>query len=41
MTFCISKQKAIADLNRKSKIIVWDEAPMNHHYLLEALERAL
>ena len=37
----IAIQSVTADLIRKAKVIVWDEAPMNHRFLLEALDRTL
>ncbi|XP_014678518.1 PREDICTED: uncharacterized protein LOC106818314 [Priapulus caudatus] len=40
-TFQITKQSAVADLIDRAKLIVWDEAPMGHRHLLEALDRTL
>jgi hypothetical protein len=40
-TFSIPKQGVVADLIRCAKLIVWDEAPMGHRHLLEALDRTL
>ena len=40
-TCFVSRQSGLAKLIRKSKIIVWDEAPMSHKCLLEALDRLL
>ena len=37
----ISVQTNLANLIRQSEIIVWDEAPMAHRFLLEALDRSL
>ena len=37
----ISAQSPLADLIRRTDLIVWDEAPMAHRYLLEALDRTL
>ena len=37
----INSQSKLADLLRMAKIIVLDEAPMLHRYLLEALDRTL
>ena len=37
----IQAQSNLAQLIRMSKLIVWDEAPMNHRYQLEALDRSL
>ena len=37
----ISAQSALAELIRRTDLIVWDEAPMAHRYLLEALDRTL
>lgn len=31
----------LGELVRSAKVIVWDEAPMNHRYLLEGLDRTL
>lgn len=40
-TLYITKQSAVADLIRRARLIVWDEAPMGHRHLLEALDRTL
>jgi hypothetical protein len=37
----IPKQGDLADLIRQTKIIIWDEAPMQHRYAIEALDRTL
>ena len=37
----ISVQTDLAKLIRESVVIVWDEAPMAHRFLLEALDRSL
>jgi ATP-dependent DNA helicase PIF1 len=37
----INVQSNLAELICKSKIIVWDEAPMGHKFQLEALDRSL
>jgi ATP-dependent DNA helicase PIF1 len=37
----INAQTNLAELICKSKIIVWDEAPMGHRFQLEALDRSL
>ena len=37
----IDAQSALAKMICMAKIIVWDEAPMNHRYQLEALDRTL
>ena len=37
----ISVQSSLADLIRRAKVIVMDEAPMLHRYQLEALDRSL
>ena len=37
----IPKQGDLADLIRATKIIIWDEAPMQHRYAIEALDRTL
>ena len=34
-------QSPLADLIRRAQLIVWDEAPMAHRHLLEALDRTL
>ena len=40
-TCAISAQSPLAELIRRTALIVWDEAPMSHRYLLEALDRTL
>ena len=41
-SFCrIPAQSALADLIRRCKVIVWDEAPMASRYVLEAVERSI
>ena len=37
----ISVQSQLAKLIRDSVVIIWDEAPMAHRFLLEALDRSL
>ena len=37
----ISVQSALANVIKHSGLIVWDEAPMAHRFLLEALDRSL
>ena len=37
----INAQSTLAEMIRMAKVIVWDEAPMNHRYQLEALDRTL
>ena len=37
----ISAQSPLAELIRRADLIVWDEAPMAHRFLLEALDRTL
>ena len=37
----IDAQSTLAKLIRMAKVIVWDEAPMNHRHQLEALDRTL
>jgi hypothetical protein len=37
----ISKQSALADLLRMTKLIVWDEAPMVNRFTIEALDKVL
>ena len=37
----IKSQTALARLVRMAKVIVWDEAPMQHRHHLEALDRTL
>ena len=39
--FNISRGTTEADLLIRAKIIIWDEAPMGHRHLLEALDRTL
>ncbi|XP_022846210.1 uncharacterized protein LOC111368951 [Olea europaea var. sylvestris] len=41
-TICnISKQSALAELFRMTKLIIWDEAPMVSRYVVEALDKML
>lgn len=35
----ISKQSELAELIRETSLIIWDEAPMTHRYIFEAVER--
>ena len=37
----VSSQSTLADLIRKARIIVWDEAPMSHKFQMEAVDRTL
>ena len=37
----IKKNTHIAELIQQTSLIVWDEAPVNHKYLFEALDRSL
>ena len=37
----IDAQSTLAKLIRMAKVIVWDEAPMNHKFQMEALDRTL
>ena len=37
----IGAQSTLAKLICMAKVIVWDEAPMNHRYQMEALDRTL
>jgi len=37
----IKKQSDLAELIRQAKVILWDEAPMQHRYVVEAVERTL
>ena len=37
----ISVQSRLAQLIQRTTLIVWDEAPMAHRFLLEALDRSL
>ena len=39
-TLNIPIQSPLAELIRRSKLIVWDEAPMSKRYLLKALDRS-
>ena len=36
-----SKQSAQAELFRETKLIIWDEVPMQHRYCVEAVDRTL
>ena len=40
-TLAISAQSPLADLLRRTELIICDEAPMAHRFLLEALDRSL
>ncbi|KYO45014.1 hypothetical protein Y1Q_0007326 [Alligator mississippiensis] len=40
-TCSISAEPDLAELIREAAIIIWDEAPMAHQYMLEAVERTL
>ena len=40
-TCAIAAQSPLADLVRRTALIVWDEAPMAHRHLLEAFDRTL
>jgi len=37
----IKKNTHLAELIQQTSLIVWDEAPVNHKYLFEALDRSL
>ena len=37
----VPEQSPLAELIRGARLIVWDEAPMAHRFLLEALDRTL
>ena len=37
----IKGQSTLAEVIRRAKLIIWDEAPMAHRHLLEALDRTL
>eukprot|EP00966_Prymnesium_polylepis_P017435 402101-Prymnesium_polylepis.1 len=37
----IKAETNLANLVRRAKLIIWDEAPMNHRFLLEGLDRTL
>ena len=37
----IKGQSTLAEVIYLAKLIIWDEAPMDHHHLLEALDRTL
>ena len=37
----VPKQSGLAKLIKMAKVIVWDEAPMGHNDLIEALDRLL
>ena len=38
-TLNISKQSELAQLIKQTKLIIWDEAPMAHKYIFEAVDR--
>jgi hypothetical protein len=40
-TCSFKKQSPIAALLRETKVIIWDEAPMTHRHVFEALDRSL
>lgn len=40
-TCVISKQFYLADLLRKTDLIIWDEAPLMHRNVLEVFEKSL
>ena len=41
-SFCtIKAQTDLAMLIRQAKVIIWDEAPMQHRHISEAVERTL
>ncbi|KAG5550191.1 hypothetical protein RHGRI_015221 [Rhododendron griersonianum] len=41
-SFCsFSKQSLQAELFRKTRLIIWDEVPMQHRYCVEAVDRTL
>ena len=40
-TCAISAQSPLAELIRRTALIVWDEAPMAHRHHLEAFDRTL
>ncbi|KAG6670583.1 hypothetical protein I3843_Q054100 [Carya illinoinensis] len=40
-TCCVSKQSALANLLRATKLIIWDEAPMTRKQHIEALDKML
>jgi hypothetical protein len=41
-SFCgISRNANLKELIRLTKVIIWDEAPMQHRYAIEALDRTL
>ena len=37
----VSNQSHLADLLRKTTLIIWDEAPMSHRYAVEAVDRTM
>ncbi|XP_021986748.1 uncharacterized protein LOC110883253 [Helianthus annuus] len=37
----IKPDDEVADLLKKTKLIIWDEAPMNHKHVFEALDRTM
>jgi hypothetical protein len=40
-TLSIPKESALARLLRRTKLIIWDEAPMQHRHCAEAVDRAM
>ena len=38
---CIKKDSDLAELIRKTTLIIWDEVPMQHRYCFEAVDRTL
>ena len=39
--YSFSKHSELAELIRKASLIIWDEAPMTHHFVLKTTERTL
>ena len=41
-TYCsFSKHSELADLIRQTSLIIWDEAPMSHRWVIETVDRTL
>jgi len=39
--YSFSKHSELADLIRQTSLIIWDEAPMSHHWVIETVDRTL
>ena len=40
-TCAVTRQSHLAELLRRTKLIIWDEAPAQHRYCFEAVDRTL